>query len=318
MNNKVIPIFFAINDSYCPYVSVALISAIKNSSPENNYRAIILHEGVSEENKAKLSALATDNFKIDFIAMEKGLESITDIRGNRLRCEYFTLTIYFRLFIPAMFPEYDKAVYLDGDIVVQGDLAELYNIDLGDNVIGACQDHSCNGIEPFQRYFELHAGVDRNKYINSGVLLMDLKKLREADFDKHFIDLLNTYQFDSVCPDQDYINAICCDKIYHLPATWDRMPNNANPYDPESKLIHYNLFAKPWCYDDIQYGDIFWEYAKQSAYYPVLKAEKDGFDDAKKAEDNKTLDLMMSRAIEISHGEKTFKKVFESGVKVRL
>ncbi len=317
-NKKVVPVFFAVNDSYTPYLSVALSSAVKNSSPDRLYRAIVLHDGVSEENQKKLRALAADNFAVDFVAMEKGLESITDIMSNRLRCEYFTLTIYFRLFIPTMFPEYDKAIYLDGDVVVLDDIAKLYDTELGDNYIGACQDHSCRGIEPFERYFELSAGVDRSKYVNSGVLLMDLKKLRDLNFGSHFLSLLNTYHFDSVAPDQDYINAICADKIYYLSPSWDRMPNDRNPIDPSPSLIHYNLFAKPWCYDNIQYSDIFWEYAEGSPYRDVLRAEKDSFDEEKKAADRETLNFMLKRAIEISAGEVTFKKIYDSGVKIRL
>ena len=43
---------------------------------------------------------------------------ITDRIENRLRSDYFTMTIYFRIFIPDMYPEYDKAIYIDSDIVV--------------------------------------------------------------------------------------------------------------------------------------------------------------------------------------------------------
>ena len=175
---KEIPVFFSIDDSYAPYLSVALISAQKNASISNNYRAIVLYKDLSEENKRSLKKLEKDNFKIDFVPMTEGLESITDSMGNRLRCDYFTLTIYFRLFIPAMFPQYDKGIYLASDIVVTGDLSELYNTDIGDNYIGACQDKSVVDVEPLAEYMEKAVGVSRYKYINSGILLMNLKELR--------------------------------------------------------------------------------------------------------------------------------------------
>ena len=116
-----IPVFFTIDNGYAPFLSVALCSAIENSSKDKNYRAIILHEDLSKENTEKLKALATENFKIDFVPMKKGLESITDRMSNRLRCDYFTLTIYFRLFISQMFPQYDKGIYIDSDVVITGD-----------------------------------------------------------------------------------------------------------------------------------------------------------------------------------------------------
>ena len=100
-----------------------------------------MHENVKEESIEKIAKLATQNCKIEFHTMEKGLETITDRVENKLRCDYFTLTIFFRLFIADMFPEYDKGIYLDSDIVVPGDISELYNIDLGNNIIGASRDH---------------------------------------------------------------------------------------------------------------------------------------------------------------------------------
>ena len=238
MTNKTIPIFFSIDDSYAPFLSVALKSAIDNSKLENNYRAIIMFELLSQDNRERLGGLATDNFKIDFVEMNEGLETITDRLSNRIRSEYFTLTIYFRLFIASMFPEYDKAIYIDSDIILEEDIAELFSIDIGDNFIGACRDASIDGIEPFQSYVEQVVGVDRNDYVNSGVLLMNLKKLRDADFDKHFLFLLNTYHFDSVAPDQDYLNAICKGSIYYLSPKWNAMPNEQKPKIEGAKLIH--------------------------------------------------------------------------------
>ena len=318
MANKTIPIFFSIDDSYAPFLSVALKSAIDNSKSENNYRAIIMYESLSQDNRERLGSLATNNFKIDFVEMNEGLETITDRLSNRIRSEYFTLTIYFRLFIASMFPEYDKAIYIDSDIVLEEDIAELFSIDIGDNFIGACRDASIDGIEPFQSYVEQAVGVDRNDYVNSGVLLMNLKKLRDADFDKHFLSLLNTYHFDSVAPDQDYLNAICKGSIYYLSPKWNAMPNEQKPKIEGAKLIHYNLFSKPWCYDGLQYGERFWHYAENSGYINEIREFKNNFTEDNQKEEMKILGNMLRRAEEIKEHDITLKKVGESGVKVRL
>lgn len=318
MTNKTIPIFFSIDDSYAPFLSVALKSAIDNSKSENNYRAIIMFESLSQDNRERLAGLATDNFKIDFVEMNEGLETITDRLSNRIRSEYFTLTIYFRLFIASMFPEYDKAIYIDSDIVLEEDIAELFSIDIGDNFIGACRDASIDGIEPFQSYVEQVVGVDRNDYVNSGVLLMNLKRLRDADFDKHFLFLLNTYHFDSVAPDQDYLNAICKGSIYYLSPKWNAMPNEQKPKIEGAKLIHYNLFSKPWCYDGLQYGERFWHYAENSGYINEIREFKNNFTEDNQKEEMEILGNMLRRAEEIKGHDITLKKVGESGVKVRL
>ncbi|MGN0453414.1 MAG: glycosyltransferase family 8 protein [Ruminococcus sp.] len=315
---KEIPVFFSIDDFYAPYLSVALNSAIKNSSKENNYKAIVLYQELCEENISRLKALETDNFKLEFASMSSGLEAITDRKSNHIRCDYFTLTIYFRLFIASMFPQYDKAIYLDSDIVLCSDIAEMYGVDIGDNFVGACRDASIEGIEPFQSYVEAVVGVDRNDYVNSGVLLMNLKKLREASFDKHFLSLLDKYHFDSVAPDQDYINAICAGKIYYLPAVWNAMPNERNEELKGVKLIHYNLFSKPWCYSGIQYEDSFWHYAEDCGYIEEIRAFKAGFGDKEMKAEQECLANMLKRAEEIKTNDITLKKIRESGVKVRL
>lgn len=313
-----IPVFFTIDDNYAPYAAVALNSAVKNSSDDRCYRAIILHQGLNGENAQKLLSLATDNFKVELLHIKNRFEEIEDRKGNRLRYDYFTLTIYFRLFIAAMFPQYKKGIYIDSDVVLTEDIANLYDVAIGENYIGACHDMSITDITPFEEYTETAVGVKREEYINSGVLLMNLEKLREIRFDEHFLSLLSAYHFDSVAPDQDYINAICNGNIYYLDPKWDVMPNDAKPLHESPALIHYNLFSKPWCYEGIQYEDEFWKYAVDSGYYEQLKAQKEAFKEDKVEEEQKVLAFMLKRATEIPLGDITFRKIKESGVKIAL
>lgn len=318
MNNEVIPIFFSVDDNYVPYLAVALNSIIANASAVNKYKIIVLHQGISEENKNKIKSLSKDGFEIEFVAMKDSLECITDRMSNRLRADYFTLTIYFRLFIPTMFPEYDKGIYLDSDIVVLEDIAKLYNIELGDNLIGASVDYSIQNIPEFAKYTSEGVGVKVSEYINSGILLMDLKKLREANIDSRFLELLNTYHFDSIAPDQDYLNALCYGKIKYLSGKWDTMPADGVPETENPYLIHYNLFAKPWCYDDIQYEKYFWHYAKKSGYLEEIQEHKKNYSNEQKKSDKECVMRMLKRALEISEQQENFKTVFESGKERRL
>ncbi|MBQ3057754.1 MAG: glycosyltransferase family 8 protein [Clostridia bacterium] len=315
---KEIPLFFTIDDGYAPFLAVALNSAIKNASPKRQYRAIVLHQGLNEANTRKLQALESDNFKIELTPMKANFEALDDRMSNRLRCDYFTLTIYFRLFIPAMFPQYDKGIYIDSDVVFTDDIAKLFDTDIGDNLIGACNDLSIADIPPLVAYTENAVGVKKEEYINSGVLLMNLKKMRECDFEGHFLNLLNTYHFDSIAPDQDYINAMCNGKIYYLDASWDTMPCDTKPPLLDTHIIHYNLFSKPWCYDGVQYADEFWKYAADSGYINEIKAYKADYSADKKKADSDCLQLLVNRGSEIPKNEITFKKMHENGVKIRL
>ena len=315
---KEIPIFFTIDDKYAPYISVAIKSIIDNASKEYKYKIIVLHQQLNEENINKISSLKNENFEINFIDMKDGLESITDREENRLRCDYFTLTIYFRLFIPDMFPEYEKAIYIDSDIVVPGDISELYNIELGSNLIGACNDKSVIDVPEIAKYMEEAIGVSKYEYINSGVLLMNLKEMRNKEFTKKFLELLNAYHFDCVAPDQDYLNAMCNGKILYLDEKWDAMPAEGKEPLQNPKLIHYNLFQKPWCYDNIQYEEYFWKYAKQTDYYDEIINYKNNYSEEKKEADRKCLNVLITKADNMPEKDITFKKVFERGEKIRI
>jgi len=312
-----IPMFFSIDNTYAPYLATALRSAICHADPDRTYKAIILHDDLHKEHQKKLASLSTDNVSIEFVPMKNGLESITDTISNRLRCDYFTLTIYFRLFIPAMFPQYDKAIYFDSDVVLLQDPAKLFDIDLGDDLIGACVDRSVGHVPELAYYMEEAVGVPKDQYINSGILLMNLKALREVKLDQHFLSLLGTYHFDCIAPDQDYLNALCYGRIRYLDDSWDTMPDTPNP-PSEPNLIHYNLFSKPWCYDDIPYEDHFWHYAKESGYERQIRAFKAAYREEQKRSDRECLGKLLQRGAKIPEMEITFKKLYEQGVTIRL
>lgn len=314
---KVIPIFFTIDDNYAKYAACAIKSIVENSSKEYDYDIVIINQGLTEENKNKLKSLGNETFKISFKEINEDV-GITDREENRLRCDYFTLTIYLRLFIADIFTNYDKAIYIDSDIVVPGDISELYNHDLGNNIFGACTDYSIQDVPELVNYIENAIGVKRYEYINSGVLLMNLKMMRELKFSDKFLTLLNKYHFDTIAPDQDYVNAICNGKILYLDKTWDTMPNNDREVVKDPKLIHYNLFQKPWCYDNIQYEEYFWNYAKDSGYYEELVDFKNNYSEEQKKSDEKCLVNLINKGNTIPSNELTFKKMHEKNNDIRI
>ena len=217
-----------------------------------------------------------------------------------------------------MFPEYDKGIYIDSDIVVPGDISELYNHELGDNLIGACADKSVVDVPELAKYMEEAVGVNRYEYINSGVLLMNLKEMREKEFSKKFLTLLNKYHFDCIAPDQDYLNAMCNGKILYLDENWDAMPTDGKEPLPNPKLIHYNLFQKPWCYDNIQYEDYFWKYAKKTSYYEQIIEFKNNYSEEQKQSDKECLGVLVNKGEKMPDNDITFKKVMERGEKIRI
>lgn len=318
MNKVTIPIFYAIDDSYAKFVAVSIKSLIMNANNNYNYDINVIYENLSEENAKKLKSLETDNVKIILTEMNQNLSMITDKLGNRLREYTFTLTIFFRLFIPVMFPNYDKCIYIDADTVIPGDISRLYNEDLGNNYLGCIVDKSTIDNEILASYFEEVVGIPRDKYINSGVLLMNSKKLRELKIDEKFLDLYTKYGFDVIAPDQDYINSMCYGHIKYLSDIYDAMPNPNNKEVEKPVIIHYNLFLKPWQYENVQYYDYFWKYAKSTPFYDEILEIKNSYTNEDRKKDSEWMDLMVSRAESLVGTKSTLKNVFESGKETRL
>ena len=268
-NNEksIIPIFFAIDNNYAPFFSVALESIKANSSKYYQYEIYILNNGVCEEYKTLINTYQDEIYHITFVDLKDRLHSVSHHLHTR---DYYSKAIYFRLFIADLFPEYDKALYLDADIVVLGDVADLYNHQLNDKYLGVIKDDVVNSYEEFRRYSKDGLGIPAYKYYNSGILVMNLKKFREEKVYHQFLNLLSKVKF-IIAPDQDYLNVICHDKVLYLDETWNMAPLPHVRIDQNIKLIHYKLTAKPWHYSDIPYGEYFWKYASQSPFYQKIR-----------------------------------------------
>lgn len=292
-NLEVIPIFFAIDDVYMPFLAVTLESLIENASKNYYYSIKILYTSIDEDNKRKINKYQSQNVNIEFVDLNYYIENVKDKLYTR---DYYSKTTYFRLFIANLYPQYDKAIYLDSDIVVLGDISELYNQDIGDNLVAAAPDDVIQTTKVFQEYAEKVVGVsDYRNYFNAGILLMNLDEFRKFNFQEKFLYLLETVKF-TVAQDQDYLNRLCKGKVKIIDKGWDRMPIATDNMPIENiKIIHYNLGQKPWKYDNIQYQEYFWEYAKKTEYYEYiceLKAnytEEERFKDIQQYKDLKAL-----------------------------
>ena len=270
----VIPIFFASDDNYVPFLAVSIKSLLDNASKDYYYNIYILTEGISRANEERLKRYETENSEIVFVDLSSNISKIRDRLSSTLR-DYYTESIFYRIFIAALYPEYSKAIYLDCDIVVLGDISEFYNIDLGNNILGAITDDVIATNEDFRNYAKYGVGVDYTKYFNSGVLVMNLDEYRKEKIQQRFVYLLIKHNFETAAPDQDYLNVLCYDKVRYIDKSWDKMPVG-DDYDGALNLIHYNNFRKPWYYDDVPYGEYFWEYAKKTDYYEdILKIKSE-------------------------------------------
>lgn len=278
--NKHIPIFFSTDDNYIPFLDVAISSLIENASKEYSYRIVVLNTGLREENVAKIKQNERLGFSIDFVDIS---EEVENIKSRFKNVYHFSVVTYYRLFIASLFPEYEKIVYLDCDLVVLGDVSRLYHTDIGDNILAAAPEQFVQNTAAFRKYAEKALGVDPDTYVNAGVLIINLEEFRKNEIEEQFVRLITEYDFDLLDPDQAYLNYLCQGKIYTLPNGWNKEPMSL-PLEGKKNIVHYALYKKPWQYDDTMDGEYFWRYAKRSPFYGEILARKEGFDDEARAE----------------------------------
>lgn len=274
MSNKpIIPIFFSTDDNYLPFLAVSITSMLENASPDYHYTIYILNNGLTPKRVAPILAMKRENADIRLVDVSLQLAPIAERLNLR---DYYTVSIYFRLFIASMFPQYHKAIYLDADITVNGDISKLYATSLGSNLVGAVSDDIIASCRDFRLYAEEGVGVAYDRYFNSGVMLMNLDAFRMEHIEEKFVYLLETYHFETVCPDQDYLNLLCRGRVMYLDKGWNKMSIDTK-YDGIPNLIHYNMFYKPWLYKRVAYARYFWKYAAMTSFEDELKKIQKGF-----------------------------------------
>ena len=290
---KEIPIFFASDDNYVPFLAVSIKSMLENASKNYKYVIKILHTNISSENIKKIKELQTDYSNIEFVNVSKSLDTLNDKLHT---CIYYTQTTYYRLFIPTLYPQYNKALYLDCDIVVRGDISKLYNTKINNNLLGAISDQFVCYYTKVHDYIKNGLGFDKiTNYFNAGILVMNLKQLRNFNFETKFAELLQKYKF--IVQDQDYLNIICKDKIHYIDESWNTQPCQENIKLENINLIHYNLIWKPW-HAEILHGEEFWKYSKLTNFSEEIKQIKDNYTNEMYQNDVSNFDMFMDKIVE--------------------
>ena len=177
--NKIVPIFYTINNDYAPYVAVSIHALTRYLNPERYYRIIILHDGLSLANRIKLRNLVTKNCAIQFkkISNSIHLKIIAKYASSKRKgaVDFFSAAVYYyRFFIPRLFPIYDKCVYIDSDTILRDDIGELFDTDLGDKVAGAAPELVMRTVPEVRRYADRAVNVPHKNYVNTGVIVMAL------------------------------------------------------------------------------------------------------------------------------------------------
>lgn len=288
---EIIPIFFATDNAYAPYLCVALRSLIDHKHPMDEYRVYILVDTIARIHRDRLFAMATDTVSVEFVSVAEKLDRLGVMLHLR---DYYTRATYYRFFIPALFPQYGKGIYLDCDILLMADLGEFWRFPLEDRIVGAAPEEVMLTVDVFGRYTEAVLGIPREEYFSAGVMLMNLKKMRETSLESRFVDLIGRRKF-SVTQDQDYLNVLCHGDAVILPLDWNKTACPGEE-EPLPKLAHYKINWKPWHYEGVRFEKPFWETARRTDYYGDIRETLRLYTEADKAEDARQYKALVALA----------------------
>ena len=285
-----ITIATASNNFYVPYMAVMIQGLLENSSAEK-YGIYILHTDITLENQKKIKTMSSD-FPNVFICFCDISPDVADFPFKVSEItKHISKETFYRTLLHKIFSNFTKVLYLDADMVIQADVAELFRTNLNNNLIGACLDVDFVGM--YYSNIEARGYADNIlklrqpvKYFQAGVLLFNIERFREKFTDFHLANLALTANYR--WGDQDVLNVCCHENVLYLDPQWNVMVQHK--YDrigiirkcplhiyqqymksrDTPKIIHYAGEQKPWDDPEMDFAERFWAAARRTPFYEVL------------------------------------------------
>jgi lipopolysaccharide biosynthesis glycosyltransferase len=191
---------------------------------------------------------------------------------------HLTTAAFYRLAIPLLFPQFEKVIYADVDMIFQRDLSELYINSLRQQEhLAAVLDLAIDDKYYFQSKLPSMIGKSVKDYFNSGFMVMNLKQMREENIVEQFNDHAKI-KYDQ--NDQDVLNVVCNGRVQILPTMYNFQVNHFASYMWgrtsadihfgelfKYATLHYTGKFKPWNSLECVASDTWWHYYKMSPFY---------------------------------------------------
>ena len=224
-------IAYAPDDKYMNMTIVSMISAIENNK-DSEIEFLILYSSLSDESIQKLENLKNKyNIQLRMIKMDES--EFKDLPLSK----WVTVQAWFRIRIPDLCPDLQKVLYLDCDTMINGDLSELFELDLADNYVASVKD-----VWDVAKHVK-RLDMKSESYFNSGMLLINCEKFRQDNIFDQIKEYSIKYKKIIKFCDQDTLNKIIDTKKidlspkYNFMDTWWR--NYYIEYDGQ-ELVEYN------------------------------------------------------------------------------
>jgi lipopolysaccharide biosynthesis glycosyltransferase len=250
---KPIEIVYTIDDNFVQQCYVS-IKSIARHTADNLLVHVISNGEIAADNQRELRTLESEHLHIDFTRFDEKLFHdfpVGETTGNA----NIPYTSYFRLYLCRHFTA-DKMIYVDADTLFLADIATLWNCDLGNHLVAGVPD-----LDSTQNMRRKDLEIaDGEHYINAGLLLMNLKELRERHFYEEALALAHEHPEKIYLHDQDIVNYLCRGQIVYLPYRWNmisdflRKKPRCTPEElpklregqREPAMIHFAGGKKPW------------------------------------------------------------------------
>jgi len=265
-----IPVVFACDKLFFMPFMIAVESLLDNKAENTFYDVYCLTPCEQIEFTEKTDKLRQryNNFSINFIYMNEHFENV-DFGDAKI-----SPVLYYRLKISDLLDDYDKAIYFDVDVIINGDLTEIYDVDLSDNYIGAVKHSPNRKWDKIKSY-----KINKGEYFNAGVQLINLKQLRKDNMVDKLMSLISE-NFPVL--DQDLLNVACVNKVKFMPLRFNFLIKILMHFDVKDArqfygvefneaqkaplVIHYANPEKPWNFYNMPYQEYWDKYYNLSDY----------------------------------------------------
>lgn len=281
-----IPIVMATDNNYVPLV-VSLTSLVENADEDTFYDIYIL---VDSSFTQKSMEMIRKFLKIYMEHCFLTFKHVGDSFNNTATSiTHITRPTYFRLIVPELL-NIDKCVYLDVDTIIMSDLQGLFSVSVDDYYVAGVWHPGAVLCEKEDIICKNANIPSAKQYINAGVLVMNLKRLRDDNAVKRFLELV---PLKMPSQDQDIINHVCYGKILLIPFKYNVMTKLADISFEDYKdsysemelkeawnmpcIIHYADRNKPWNSGSCIFMDQWWKFCRKSSIYKTIS--NDFFDD---------------------------------------
>ncbi len=300
---KNINIVFSSDNAYAPYIGVTMYNIINFLPQEARVKFLVIDSGISAKNKEKLCLVAGNikNVSLKIVDVRekygKEVEKLSPYTHN----EHLSSGTYALFFVAELFPEIDKALYMDVYILIKGDLLPLYNTDISENysaVVKGAFSSSCygnvraktrNGMS-FKDYCKKIHSIDEQEYYNAGVQLFNLENMRKDRVKDKLVSALTAFSVEEFKDqieyhNQDFFNKVFYKKVKFLPLKYNmirgrrkvlskitqskEVKEEVNEALQNPVILHYTGRVKPW--KDMFFSKDWWIYAKKTPFYRELQ-----------------------------------------------